>query len=82
MTSITMSDTTGKTIKSDISYSVDVYSRGNKVHIKFDTEFNEELKTLIRLAIQNGVNWFKLSKKQDGTWEHLRVEDPMQEKID
>ncbi len=82
MTSVVLSDTTGKTIKTDLSYSVDVYSRGNKTHIKFDTELNDELLGLIKLAVQNGVDWFKLQKSQDGSWEHLKVPDPMQEKLD
>lgn len=81
MASAIISDTTGKTIKTDLSYSVDVYSRGNKAHIKFDTEFNDELKDLIRLAVQNKVDWFQLHKTDDGKWEKLKIADPMQEKI-
>lgn len=81
MTSATISDTTGKTIKTDLSYSVDVYSRGNKTHIKFDTELNDQLLSLIKLAVQNGVEWFKLSKNDSGQWERLKVPDPMQEKL-
>ena len=81
MTSAIISDTTGKAIKSDQSYSIDVYSRGNKAHIKFDTEFNDELKGLIMLAVQNKVEWFKLSKNDSGEWERLKIPDPLQERL-
>lgn len=81
MTSAIISDTTGKTIKADTSYTLDVYSRGNKTHIKFDTEMNEELMGLIKLAIQNHVEWFKLKKNDEGQWERLKVPDPIQERL-
>lgn len=81
MTSAIISDTTGKTIKSDLSYTVDVYSRGNKTHIKFDTELNENLLNNIKLAKQNGIEWFKLKKNDEGQWERLKVPDPLQERL-
>jgi hypothetical protein len=82
LTNAIISDTTGKTIKAELSYTVDLYSRGNKAHIKFDTEFNDQIKDLVRLARQNGVEWFSLKKNNDtGKWDKLKIDDPMQEKL-
>jgi hypothetical protein len=65
MTNAYISDTTGKTIKKEQAYKVSVYSYGSKVHLDLDTEFVEELKTLVALARQNGCEWYELVKKDD-----------------
>ena len=62
MTDAKFSDTTGNPIKKDLAYMVDVYSYGNGTHLKFDTEFNEQLKALVSLAIQHGVKYTKWNK--------------------
>ena len=82
MTNAVISDTTGKLVKSDLSYQIDIYNRGSKCHLKFDTEFNDQVKMLARLSVQNGVRWFELRKNKDtGKWDKITVPDPIQETL-
>jgi hypothetical protein len=67
-----ISDTTSKNIKNDLSYLVKIYSRGNKAYFEFDTELIPDLLNLIKLARQNGIEWYKL-EKIDGKWERQEV---------
>lgn len=68
MTSAVMDDLNeGKVIKSDLSYKVSVYSRGQKVHIDFDCTF-DPIKEMVGLAVQGGCKWYQLVKDSDGKW--------------
>lgn len=68
MTNAVMDDLNeGKVIKSDLSYKVSVYSRGQKVHIDFDCTF-DPIKDMVSLAVQGGCKWYKLVKDDSGKW--------------
>lgn len=71
MTTGIISDLTGKSLRSDVTYKVSVYSRGSKVHLDFDCEMVDELRTLLKLARQNGCIWYALQKNEDGKWERV-----------
>jgi hypothetical protein len=60
-------------IRYDKAYQVTVVSKGNKTELSFDTKLDQKIGTLqemIQLALQNGINWNKI------TWE----EDPVTKK--
>ena len=46
-------------IKKDLTYNIKIKSFGNGVTLPLDTEMNNELKALIKLALQNGCKWSK-----------------------
>lgn len=86
MTNATFTDITGKVHPSNDTYKVDILKRGENVHLEFDCTWkdiqNNTLKELMQLAQQDkddlkGKNWYKISKKSDGTgWERKEVENP------
>ena len=57
MTKAVISDTTGKTIKYDQTYSLKIKSLGNRVTLPIDTEMNKDLMNIIKLGLQNGCEW-------------------------
>ena len=73
MTNAIISDFDGNTKKSDLTYQVKIYSRGNKTHIDGDMAFDMPLKTIVEQFLAHGCTWYKLEKQADGKW--ARVED-------
>ncbi len=57
MSDLKVSDLTGKNVKVDHAWRVDVYSYANKTRLRFDTEMNDQLKNWTGLALQNGCGW-------------------------
>lgn len=71
MTQGIISDITQKTLRADATYKVSVYSRGHKVHLDFDCEMMPQLLELLKLARQNGCQWYALQKDDEGKWERV-----------
>ncbi len=63
MTKAVVSDTTGKVIKYDLTYSLKIKSLGNGVTLPIDTEMNKDLMNLIKLGLQNDCKWSVWNKE-------------------
>ena len=57
MSDLKVSDLTGKNIKIDLAYRVDIYSYGQKTRLRLDSEFSDQIKEMCRLALGNGCKW-------------------------
>ena len=78
-----VSDTTKKTIGYDEAYHVTIKSYGNNTTIELDSEMIAEIRSLLKLGMQNGAKYWKFVKdgvKDDGSikWKKEFLE-PQQE---
>lgn len=85
MTNAIFTDITGKVKPAEITYKVDLMSRGNKTHLEFDLTWedakNNTLADLIKLAVQDkadlpGKKWYKITKDDEGNWKRIEIDEP------
>lgn len=82
-----ISDFTGKTVNKKQSYKISITSRSNNAHLDFDGT-REDLESnkiwdSIKLAIQNGSEWYSLRKNPTTEkWERVTIEPEVEPKND
>lgn len=64
MTKITKCDFCGEIVPSDTTYAHDIYSIGNKTHLKFDTCHKCFMEDIFKKIPTEAVKWTQWSKEE------------------